>query len=158
MTYTVTITDPDAPSRDDPKWSEVCHWIATTAVPIDPGTSSCSAHIDLSSSLQDVMPYKAPGPPEKTGKHRYVFLVFLPANGTTDPLYLTKPKDRQHWGYEFEGERVGVQKWALEHGLAPIGETQSSLSPTSAATETTESSFRLWHRSFTMSREPSVTS
>lgn len=75
------------------------------------------------------MPYKAPGPPEKTGKHRYVFLVFVPANGTTEPLDLTKPKDRQHWGYEFEGERVGVQKWALENGLAPIGETRSSFTP-----------------------------
>lgn len=26
--YTVVMTDPDAPSRDDPKWSEFCHWIA----------------------------------------------------------------------------------------------------------------------------------
>jgi phosphatidylethanolamine-binding protein (PEBP) family uncharacterized protein len=25
---TIVLTDPDAPSRDDPKWSEVCHWIA----------------------------------------------------------------------------------------------------------------------------------
>lgn len=72
------------------------------------------------------MPYKAPGPPKKTGKHRYVFFVFVPANRTTDPLDLTKPEDRQHWGYEFDGERVGVQKWALENGLAPIGEMHFS--------------------------------
>lgn len=26
--FTVALTDPDAPSRDDPKWSEMCHWIA----------------------------------------------------------------------------------------------------------------------------------
>lgn len=26
--YTIVLTDPDAPSRDDPKWSEFCHWIA----------------------------------------------------------------------------------------------------------------------------------
>jgi len=25
--YTIVLTDPDAPSRDDPKWSEFCHWI-----------------------------------------------------------------------------------------------------------------------------------
>ena len=25
---TIALTDPDAPSRDDPKWSEMCHWIA----------------------------------------------------------------------------------------------------------------------------------
>ena len=24
---TIALTDPDAPSRDDPKWSEMCHWI-----------------------------------------------------------------------------------------------------------------------------------
>ena len=23
----IALTDPDAPSRDDPKWSEMCHWI-----------------------------------------------------------------------------------------------------------------------------------
>lgn len=26
---TIALTDPDAPSREDPKWSEMCHWIAT---------------------------------------------------------------------------------------------------------------------------------
>ena len=25
---TIALTDPDAPSRDNPKWSEMCHWIA----------------------------------------------------------------------------------------------------------------------------------
>jgi len=25
---TIILTDPDAPSRKDPKWSEMCHWIA----------------------------------------------------------------------------------------------------------------------------------
>lgn len=25
-TFTVIMTDPDAPSRTDPKWSEFCHW------------------------------------------------------------------------------------------------------------------------------------
>jgi hypothetical protein len=24
---TIILTDPDAPSRDNPKWSEFCHWI-----------------------------------------------------------------------------------------------------------------------------------
>ena len=27
--YIIALTDPDAPSRKDPKWSEMCHWIAT---------------------------------------------------------------------------------------------------------------------------------
>jgi hypothetical protein len=25
---TIILTDPDAPSRKDPKWSEMCHWIS----------------------------------------------------------------------------------------------------------------------------------
>ncbi|KAF3767907.1 PEBP-like protein, partial [Cryphonectria parasitica EP155] len=110
-TYVLALTDPDAPSRDNPKWSEFCHWIATGLTV----SSSSSAAADA-----DLMPYKPPGPPEKTGKHRYVFLVFVPANGTSEPLDLSKPGDRQHWGFEFEGGRVGVRRWAQENGLVPI--------------------------------------
>ena len=38
---TVALTDPDAPSRDDQKWSEMCHWISPLALP-DP-----KSHIDF---------------------------------------------------------------------------------------------------------------
>ncbi|KAI1647850.1 PEBP-like protein [Daldinia loculata] len=113
VTYTIIITDPDAPSRDNPEWSEFCHFIAT-GVDI---SSSESAALRLS-SLKDIIPYKPPGPPPKTGKHRYVFLLFAPANGTTDPLHLTKPEDRKHWG---TGKaRHGVRDWAGKNGLKPV--------------------------------------
>ncbi|KAI0111525.1 PEBP-like protein [Daldinia grandis] len=115
VTYTIAITDPDAPSRDNPEWSEFCHFVAA-GVDIP---SSESAALRLS-SLKDIMPYKPPSPPPKTGKHRYVFLLFAPANGTTDPLYLTKPEDRKHWG---TGKaRRGVRDWARKNGLKPVGE------------------------------------
>lgn len=123
VTYTVTLTDPDAPSRDDPKWSEMCHWIATGLAVSDDAAqdSSCSSSLPLSlADLEQLIPYKAPGPPEKTGKHRYVLFVFVPANGTTDPLHLKKPEDRQHWGYDFDGESVGVRRWSTENGLVPV--------------------------------------
>jgi hypothetical protein len=29
---TIVLTDPDAPSRESPEWSEVCHWIAKVPV------------------------------------------------------------------------------------------------------------------------------
>ncbi|KAI1342593.1 PEBP-like protein [Xylariaceae sp. FL0016] len=115
VTYAITITDPDAPSRDDPKWSEFCHFIATGV------TSSSSSDTQLSLdgySLDDVVPYKPPGPPPKTGKHRYVFLLFTPTNGTTEALNLTKPDDRKHWGTG--KERHGVRDWALKNGLEPV--------------------------------------
>ncbi|KAI8958771.1 PEBP-like protein [Daldinia sp. FL1419] len=112
VTYTITITDPDAPSRDNPEWSEFCHFIATGV-----DISSSDSVLRLS-SLKDIIPYKPPGPPPKTGKHRYVFLVFAPANDTTDPLHLTKPGDRKHWG---TGKaRHGVRDWAEENGLKPV--------------------------------------
>lgn len=122
VTYTVTLTDPDAPSRDDPKWSEFCHWIATGLAVSDDEDESCFSSLTLSlTDLEDLIPYKPPGPPEKTGKHRYVLIVFAPANGTTDPLDLKKPDDRQHWGYEYDGESVGVRRWSVENGLVPVG-------------------------------------
>ncbi|KAK3370571.1 phosphatidylethanolamine-binding protein [Podospora didyma] len=123
VTYTVALTDPDAPSRDDPKWSEMCHWIATgvsASTKSKDKNSRCPTDVHLA-DLEEVMPYKAPGPPEKTGKHRYVFLAFIPANGTTEKLHLSKPSDRQHWGYDTDdGETKGVREWAAENGLVPV--------------------------------------
>lgn len=111
LTFVLTLSDPDAPSRDDPKWSEMCHWIVATRGPKD---------------VTEIMEYQPPGPPPKTGKHRYVFLAWLPANRTTEELDLMKPKDRQHWGYDPDVDgvagRVGVRKWAGEMGLMPVGE------------------------------------
>lgn len=105
----LTLSDPDAPSRDDPRWSEVCHWIVSTK----------GKH-----AVREVMEYKPPGPPPKTGKHRYVFLAWVAANKTTDGLNLAKPAERRHWGYDpdVDGDagRVGVRRWASEHGLMPI--------------------------------------
>ncbi|KAF3001284.1 hypothetical protein E8E13_004379 [Curvularia kusanoi] len=113
-TYVVTLTDPDAPSRDNPKWSEMCHWIATN-VSVIPRTFSIlplpehdlvEYNLKDHSSPDDVIEYKPPGPPPETGKHRYVFLVFAPKNGTTEALHLSVPKNRQHWGTGEEGGGV----------------------------------------------------
>lgn len=107
-TFVLTMTDPDAPSRDDPKWSEMCHCII-------------AAH---GKTVTQVVEYKPPGPPPKTGKHRYVFLAWIAANRTTNELDLQKPKDRKYWGYDpdVDGDagRVGVRKWAKDNGLMPV--------------------------------------
>ncbi|OTB06564.1 hypothetical protein M426DRAFT_112546 [Hypoxylon sp. CI-4A] len=116
VTYIITITDPDAPSRDNPEWSEFCHYIAT-GVEV-PSSSSESSNVVQLSGLKDIIPYKPPGPPAKTGKHRYVFLLFAPANGTSDSLHLSKPDDRKHWG--MGKARHGVRDWAEENGLKPV--------------------------------------
>lgn len=66
------------------------------------------------------MEYKAPAPPEKTGKHRYVAVVLAPKNGTTEALDLVVPEERKKWGYE--GARTGVREFAGLNGLKVIGE------------------------------------
>lgn len=67
--YTLIMSDPDAPSRTDPKFREVCHW---TVVNI-PGTD-----LNKGDALFD---YIGSGPPEGTGLHRYVFLLFKQHDG-----------------------------------------------------------------------------
>lgn len=112
---TVTMTDPDAPSRQDPKWSEFCHWIVKDT----PITKPAHSHDTLTSKQEDIMPYKPPSPPEKTSFHRYVFLAFEPKNGTKEELYLSKPSDRKQWGTG--KKRHGVSDWAKENELVPVG-------------------------------------
>lgn len=122
MTYVVTLTDPDAPSRDNPEWSEICHWIAA-GVPLSSDSVSTLPIFEVSrpkamKSYEEIMEYRPPGPPPKTRKHRYVFLAFAPANETSQPLNLTMLSGRQHWGTG--KEREGVRHWAKENGLVPV--------------------------------------
>jgi len=104
ITFVLALTDPDAPSRDNPKWSQVCHWLGSLK----------------GDSIKELVDYKPPAPPEGTGKHRYVVVVMVPANGTTEELDLEVPGDRRHWGYQ--GERSGVREFGVRNGLKVIGE------------------------------------
>ena len=114
------MSDPDAPSRDNPEWSEICHWIATDIELTKPDDDD-DGDDQLMKRGSDIMPYKPPGPPPKTGKHRYVFVALAPKNHTTDKLQLMKPDDRQHWGYEHE--RDGLRMWANDMGLGVVGKS-----------------------------------
>jgi len=116
----ITMTDPDAKS------SEMCHWIGI-GLPVeidDDEITSMSHKHNFTNGIHDVVSYLAPSPPPKTGKHRYVFLAFRPANGTNEPLHLVKPESRQHWGMGSSGSHggsKGVRQWAEMNGLIPIG-------------------------------------
>ncbi|KAL2683383.1 hypothetical protein Neosp_007853 [[Neocosmospora] mangrovei] len=111
MTYVIVMTDPDAPSRQNPKWSEFCHWIRASYPALDSVTGRVR---------RDLVEYKPPAPPAGTGPHRYVFLAFIPANGTRKRLHLTTPSARVRWGSDTE--RTGVRDWANVNGLVPFGE------------------------------------
>ena len=56
--------DPDAPSRNDPKFREWHHWLVVNI----PGS-------DVSKG-DAVAEYIGAGPPKGTGLHRYVFLAY----------------------------------------------------------------------------------
>lgn len=62
--YTLLLVDPDAPSRATPTFREVRHW----AVVNIPGNKVESG--------ETIIEYIGSGPPQATGLHRYVFLVY----------------------------------------------------------------------------------
>ncbi|CAG9855298.1 unnamed protein product [Phyllotreta striolata] len=69
--YTVAMVDPDAPSREDPKLREVLHWLVGNVKGGDVENGEVIAG------------YRGSGPPQGTGLHRYVFLVYQ-QNGKID--------------------------------------------------------------------------
>ncbi|CAH1972892.1 unnamed protein product [Acanthoscelides obtectus] len=62
--YVVCMTDPDAPSRKDPKFREWHHWLVGNV----PGCDVTKG--------ETLSAYVGSGPPKGTGLHRYVFLVY----------------------------------------------------------------------------------
>ncbi|KAL1460502.1 hypothetical protein WDU94_012479, partial [Cyamophila willieti] len=62
--YTLVMTDPDAPSRKDPKAREWRHWLVVNI----PGSDIAKGHT--------ITEYAGPTPPKGTGLHRYVLLVY----------------------------------------------------------------------------------
>ncbi|XP_037958185.1 protein D3 [Teleopsis dalmanni] len=62
--YTLCMTDPDAPSRKEPTFREWHHWLVGNI----PGNKVAEGEV--------LSAYVGSGPPEGTGLHRYVFLIF----------------------------------------------------------------------------------
>ncbi|KAI9480991.1 MAG: phosphatidylethanolamine-binding protein [Benjaminiella poitrasii] len=86
--YTLLVVDPDAPTKENPKWGPYRHWIVTNI----PGSGDFS-------QATEVEPYLGPGPPPKTGDHRYIFLLYKqPA--TQEVNFGTLAKERNNWEYQ----------------------------------------------------------
>ncbi|XP_055927951.1 protein D3-like isoform X2 [Argiope bruennichi] len=62
--YTVCLTDPDAPSRANPKYREWHHWLVVNI----PGTEVSDGIV--------MSEYVGAGPPQGTGFHRYVLMIY----------------------------------------------------------------------------------
>lgn len=101
--YTLCMTDPDAPSRSDPQYREWHHWLISNI----PGTDIAKGEI-----LSD---YVGSGPPEKSGLHRYVFLVYKqPGKLTFDEPRLTNTSGDNRGCFK-------IQKFVEKYNLgAPI--------------------------------------
>ncbi|KAH8306179.1 hypothetical protein KR018_003492 [Drosophila ironensis] len=76
--YTLLLVDPDAPSREDPKFRELLHWLVINI----PGNKV--------SEGQTIAEYIGAGPREGTGLHRYVFLVFKQNEKITSEMFVPK--------------------------------------------------------------------
>lgn len=75
--YTLIMTDPDAPSRANPTYREFKHWVIVNI----PGGKVAQG--------ENLAEFIGSGPPEGTGLHRYVFLVY-DQNGRKD--FAMEPK------------------------------------------------------------------
>lgn len=113
--FTLVLTDPDAPSNKDHKWSEYAHWIVTD-LPLNANSNDVEASESLTTVLdyskgKELLSYQGPAPPPKTGKHRYVFLLFRQDPSVSE---FETPKDRPNWGTGVPSS--GVRDWVKKNG------------------------------------------
>lgn len=105
--FTLVVTDPDAPTRGDEKWSEYCHYLVKDIKLNEFGVEGNGQEgvenlttVDLKG--QELVPYMGPGPPPKTGLHRYVFLLYKQLGGDCPGAKgyakLVESHERACWG------------------------------------------------------------
>jgi len=102
--YIVIMIDPDAPSRANPTSANVLHWVKT-----DLRIRASTATNITADNATATFSYAPPSPPQGSGEHRYVFLLY------------DQPRRA---GFALQGlpeRRTGfnVSAWREENGLAP---------------------------------------
>lgn len=110
-TYTLVLTDPDAPSRADKSYSEYVHHIVSGLKLNSEAADFAAIDFDAGNEL---LPYMGPAPPESTGKHRYVYILFKETQATPQ-VY---EGERARWGSD--NPATGVRLWAAKHHLVPV--------------------------------------
>ncbi|XP_001607900.1 protein D2-like [Nasonia vitripennis] len=98
--YTLCMTDPDATSRKNPILREVLHWLVTNI----PGN-------DVSQG-ENLAEYRGSGPPEGSGLHRYVFLLYK------QPGKLSFDGEKRISNRSRDGRlKFSIRKFADKYGL-----------------------------------------
>ncbi|KAF8558053.1 PEBP-like protein [Imleria badia] len=115
------MTDPDAPSRSDPKMGQWRHWVVTglkapALTALD--TGDLSARVTRAATT----PYYPPAPPHGTGPHRYVFLLYQePSVDFIIPThaheYKSGSKDRAKWNVASFAEQYGLKLVGVNYVL-----------------------------------------
>ncbi|XP_017058396.1 protein D3 [Drosophila ficusphila] len=101
---TLLMVDPDAPTRQDPKFREILHW---AVVNIPGGNTDPSGGYPL-------VAYVGSGPPEGTGLHRYIFLLYRQENKIEETPTISNTTRAGRLNFN-------ARDFAARHGLgAPI--------------------------------------
>ncbi|KAJ3283652.1 hypothetical protein HK104_010285 [Borealophlyctis nickersoniae] len=96
--HLLVMVDPDAPSRDHPKNRLYRHWAVANIKGDDIATAT------------ELTPYMPPAPPEGSGPHRYVLLLFRQPGD--QPMTFDVPKERGKWN---------ATAFKEEYGVVPVG-------------------------------------
>uniref|UniRef100_A0A1B0AAF5 Phosphatidylethanolamine-binding protein n=1 Tax=Glossina pallidipes TaxID=7398 RepID=A0A1B0AAF5_GLOPL len=100
--YTIILTDPDAPSRKNPTNREYQHWVVANI----PGNNIEKGEV--------ITAYVGSGPPEGTGLHRYVFLLYKqPMKMKFDEERIAKNSGRGR-------ARFSAAKFAKKHKMTEL--------------------------------------
>lgn len=100
--YTVIMTDPDAPSRNNPKFREWVHWMVGNI----PG-----GDVHKGETLSE---YVGAGPPNGTGLHRYVYLIYKqPGKVSFQWKHLTNRSGEGRGKFK-------AKKFAADHNLGEL--------------------------------------
>ncbi|XP_057666100.1 protein D2-like isoform X1 [Diorhabda carinulata] len=100
--YTLIFTDPDAPSRTNPKAREWMHWLVVNI----PGSKISEGEI--------INNYIGSAPPKGSGLHRYVFLLYK----QPEKLKFTEPK---HGPTDGNRGKFNTESFAKKYNLgSPI--------------------------------------
>ncbi|KAH8597418.1 phosphatidylethanolamine-binding protein [Bisporella sp. PMI_857] len=106
--YTLILTDPDAPTPDDPKFAFWRHWVLAGLQPLSDG-------LTVAQTKPVLTEYLGPGPKDDSKPHRYLFLLFR------EPAGLDLAKE-DLGGEEFVQRRsFKPTEFAEKHGLRLAG-------------------------------------